>query len=277
MKEMRLGGHLSAANGLRHVVVNARALGYNAVQIMVGGSREYKPYEITAKDARDFKETSFGIDLYVHLPYVINPCEDGPQRRAYYRHSFKQHVQAAVQLGARGVVIHPGYKKQLSEDRAHRNLLTFIEDSLAEDEGTYLLLETDAGSKNGSAVGSAELIAETIEVLEHPKVAMCLDTTHVYARGTDLWDKEIRQEFLSRFHRFIRLVHLNVPDLNVVLGGHLDRHNIPFEDRPEWSHEGLIKEMTERYPCILERRSLAVQEKDARYIREITAGDPKSS
>jgi len=267
--KIQCGGHLSSESGLRHVVLNARALNYNVVQTMVGGSRDYKPFSIKETDAREFKKTTFGIQLFVHLPYVINPCESEPRRRNFYIHSTKQYIQTATLLGARGVVLHPGYKKELTTEQAYQNLLKFMEASVSEEESLNMLIETDAGSKNGSAVGSTRFIADAIEDLDHPKVAMCMDTTHMYARGVDLWKKNLLDEYIEEFHRITRLIHLNVPDHNVRLGGHLDRHNTPFEERPEWDHDYLITELTKRYPCVLERRSLAVQEKDIRFIREI--------
>jgi len=266
---IKVGGHLSSESGLRHVVLNARALNYNVVQMMVGGAREYRPHDIQEEHAREFKKTTFGISLYVHLPYVINPCEDILRRRNFYKHSVKQYIQVAVMLGAKGVVLHPGFKKQLTTQQAYLNLLKFMEETVAEDEACDMLLETDAGSKNRSAVGSTRFIADAIKDLEHPKVAMCMDTTHMYARGVDLWREDLLKEYIDEFHRITRLVHLNVPDHDVKLGGHRDRHNTPFEDRPEWDHTNMILELTKRYPCVLERRSLAVQEKDIRFIRNV--------
>jgi len=267
--KIQCGGSLSSSSGLRHVVLNARALDYNVVQTMVGGPTKYQPYVIKEEDAREFKKTTFGIQLFVHLPYVINPCESDARRRTYYKNSVKQYIQTATLLGARGVVLHPGFKKTLTTQEAYLNLLKFMEDAVSEDEALDMLIETDAGSKNGSAVGSVRFIADAVKDLEHPKIAMCLDTAHMYARGVDLWQNRLLDEHIEEFHRIIRLVHLNVPDLNVKLGGHLDRHNTPFEDRPEWDHSYMITELTKRYPCVLERRSLAVQEKDIRFIREV--------
>ena len=275
---IQCGGHLSSSSGLRHVVLNARALDYNVVQIMVGGGRDYKPFIIKEEDAREFKKTTFGIQLFVHLPYVINPCEAQPRRCNFYKHSVKQYIQTATMLGARGVVLHPGFKKELTTQQAYENLLKFMEDTVDEEEALVMLLETDAGSKNGSAVGSVRFIADAVKDLEHPKVAMCMDTTHMYARGIDLWKDNLLEEYIDEYHRITRLVHLNVPDLDVKLGGHLDRHNTPFEERPEWNHENLIIQLTKRYPCVLERRSLAVQEKDIRFVRAVVKKNnlPKS-
>lgn len=268
MTQLRLGGHLKSSDGLRHLVMNTRALDYNVVQTMVGGERDYTPHDIRAADAAEVKKMLYGVELFVHLPYVINPCEEAPQRRAMYRRSFRAFCATASLLGARAVVLHPGFKKELSENHALRNLAKFLEENIDEEWGLQILLETDAGSKNQSAIGSLENIAEVIGALDTSAVAMCIDTTHLYARGVDLWQERVRTEVLAKHGHQIKLVHLNSPDPAVTLGSHLDRHSTPFEDRPTWNHKALF-EALQTYPMVLERRSLAVQEQDAKFIRKL--------
>ena len=262
-----LGGHFPARDGLRFLISNARALGYNAVQTMLCSGREYEPMEVTDEAGSDYRAMSFGITTYVHLPYVINPCEGQPRRKNWYRRMFRMHVRAAMQLGAAGVVIHPGYKKTLSEGEAFRNSVDFFEASMEEEWDIDILFETDAGSKNGSAVGSPEFIQDLILKLDMPQYGMCIDTVHLYARGwVDLWNADNREIFLERHGRMIRLVHLNSPDPKVSYGSHLDRHNTPMSDHPEWDHEGMVRDLA-RWPMILERSSIQVQKLDAEAVR----------
>lgn len=265
----RLGGDLKARGGLRHLVISARALGYSAVQTMLGEGRTYEPFDITDEAAEEYKKMTYGIATYVHLPFVLNPCESVPQRKGFYRKAFKRHCSLAASLGARGVVLHPGYKKDLKIEQARKNLIDFIEAAWDESWEMNLLLETDAGSKNGSAIGTPELIKGVLRALDHEQMAMCLDTCHMFARGTNLWHLGTRAIFLQEFQREIRLVHLNVPDPGVELGSHRDRHNTPFEERTDLNHPPLIRELTGRYDCILERSSLAVQKMDTEYIRAL--------
>lgn len=269
--KVRLGGHLSAADGLRHVVLNARALGYEAVQTMLGGSRDYQPYDLTMEDAQEYRRMSFGMETYVHLPYVINPCEESSQRKSFYKKATKKFMQAAVAVGAKGVVIHPGYKKELTDDQAYLNLVKFTEAVLAEGQPVDFLVETDAGSKNGSAIGSPALISRLIEDVDHPRAGMVIDTCHLYARGVNLFEPEVLTDFLSDYQHQIRLVHLNSPDPNVSLGSHLDRHNTPFAARPDLESTHLIKRLLAKWPCILERSRIGVQDEDAKMIRKLLA------
>lgn len=267
-KRLNLGGHIGTADGLRHLVMNTRALDYTVVQTMLAGGRDYTPLEIPGKAANRLKEMLYGVELFVHLPYIINPCEAVPQKRGYYKTVFKNFCAAASAIGAKGVVIHPGFKKELTEEQALANLVQFFDTTYTEDWNLKILIETDSGSKNGSAIGSLEFIEEALVQLDSGAYGMVIDTTHLYARGVNLWDPEVRKSVLSKYGYRMQLVHLNSPDPDVTLGSCRDRHNTPFEDRPEWDHKSMIKDLI-HLPLVLERRSLAVQEQDARYIRTL--------
>lgn len=263
-----LGGHLRATDGLRFLVTNTRSLDYTVVQTMLGGKDDYSPMEISGAAAAEFRQMMYGVELYVHMPYTINPCEDVPQRRGYYKKTFKEFCAAASQLGAKGVVIHPGFKKQLTREAARDNLVKFFDSAYEEDWHLQILIETDSGSKNGSAIGDLAFIKEAIDILNSRAYAMCLDTEHLYARGIDLWNKEVRDRVLKEYGHLIRLVHMNSPDPEVELGSFRDRHSTPFEQRQGWDHKGLFEAFMQ-YPMILERSSLAVQEQDAKFIRTL--------
>jgi len=266
VKKLKLGGHMSAKAGLKHVVLNSRALQFDVVQLMLSDGREYQPYDFEEGTTEEFRKVSYGLTPFVHLPYVINPCESRRQRIGFYKNAFRLHCKLADELGARAVIIHPGYKKELEEDEARANLVDFLDSAWDEDWNLKILLETDAGSKNGSAIGSAEFIQQALLDLNQPQFGMCIDTVHLYARGIDLWEPVVRSEFLEEFQPWIKLVHLNSPDENVSLGSNRDRHNSPFSQY-DWDHKSLFEALLP-WPCILERRSLAIQAEDAKFIRK---------
>lgn len=262
MDKVKLGGHIPLHGPLTFLPLIAKAIGYNAIQTSITGEGWY-PIDVEEKTTRNFHVMMAGVDLYVHMPYTINMCEERGRRRSFYKAVYKKYARVSASLGAKALVIHLGYKKTLTEEMAIQNVVGFL-DEVLEEEFPRCLLEIDAGSKNRSAVGSPEVIEE---VLQRSKgnVGMCLDTCHMYARGVDLWDEEIRGVTFSKYGKYLRLVHLNVPDPEVTLGSNRDRHNTEFKDFPKDS-EGLIKECM-KWPCILERRSLSVQEKDYEYIK----------
>lgn len=265
--QVLLGGHQSTHDGLKYAVLSARALGHNAMQVMLGGGQDYEPSEMSMEALDEFRRLSYGLATFVHLPYVINPCEGAPQRRGFYRATLRKYLAAAEQIGARALVMHPGYRKELTRKEAALNLLRFFEGDLTGGR-TKILLETDAGSQNESAIGSLEFINTVIEKLDLEMFGICLDTAHLYARGVDLWDEATLKEVTDTYGTKVGLVHLNVPDLEVALGSNRDRHNSPFSSR-EWDHTHLIGTLAAHWPLILERRSLTCQQQDTEYIRSL--------
>jgi len=265
---LRVGGHLPTYDGLRFVTVNAKALGYNTVQLKLGDSEGTNPYLITDETADEYCRRMRGIDTYVHLPYNLNPCDPTPNRRGFYQATIRRYLKAASMLKARAVVLHPGFKKDLSKDEALTNAGRFLLDVIEED-CPKILVETDAGSKNGSAVGSLEFCLELLDWCDCAEVGLCIDTCHLWSRGYSLWDGWTREEFLRKYGDQVDLVHLNAPDPDVAFGSFRDRHNSPFEEF-ELDSKGLITDLTDRFPCILERRSIAVQRKDFEYIQRTT-------
>lgn len=264
---MEIGGHLRIIEGLKFVPLEARAMGYNLVQIMLSEELEWNPIQVEESAALEYRKTMFGIRTVVHLPFTINPCEEAPRKRQFARVIFRRFTKVAMNLGASAVVLHPGFKKEQSEEDALVNTLLFFDDLLKEDLKMKVYLETDTGSKNESKVGSLEFIKKVVAQLRTEEVKMCLDTAHLYARGVDLWDSRVLDGVLQEYGDLVELVHLNVPDANVLLGGHLDRHNTPFQDCQRDSVD-LIRSML-RWPVVLERRSLAIQEMDLKFIRNL--------
>ena len=116
-----------------------------------------------------------------------------------------------------------------------------------------------------------------MEGIGRPDVQLCLDTTHLYARGLNCFEPECLDDVLSEFHHTIGLVHLNAPDPQVTLGSFIDRHNTPFQEMKQADPEYLVKTLVSRYPCILERRSLEVQRTDFDYIKGLMETDEPST
>lgn len=259
---IRLGGHHSSSESLLHVVAAARGLGHNALQTMLGGEHDWNPFTIEQPLLMKFKALSFGIDVFIHLPFVMNPCSEG-RLKAISKATLRKYLNLSQAMGARAVILHPGFKKELEERVAYSNFIKFLSD-LREDDRLKICVETDSGSKNGSAIGSLGFISRALRDLKDNRIRMCIDTAHLYARGVSMWDKDTRDSILSTYGDQIEMVHLNAPDPDVELGSFRDRHNTPLSEFRHNSEE-MITTLS-CWPMILERRSLAVQEEDTKMI-----------
>lgn len=204
------------------------------------------------------------VDLYVHAQFDLNPCD--ATKRGWYLKQYQDTCEFAMRVGAKGIVLHPGSRKEDSEHVAFVNLCAFMEKVIGK-TNMVTLLETDAGDKRGRKIGSPKFLVEVCGKIGSPLVRMCLDTAHLYARGWEVWDKEVRMALIRATYPYAALVHLNIPDPTVNLGGFLDRHKISFSD---YQHDsvGFIQDFVGMFPCILERGSEA-QQLDMQMIKSV--------
>jgi len=263
-----LGGHMRSSEGLGVAVMAARSLRFNALQLMLCKRSHWAPYDISVGTVNQFRVRTVEIFVYVHLPFHINFCVNEEMKKRWTMSVMVNHMELARNLGAQAVVVHPGFKKLDSRGKAELNAQRFLGEVLGKDLGIKILLETDSGSKNGSAVGDADFIKGLLDGLGSDDLGMCVDTTHMYARGHNLWETQTREDFWKKHGQKIDLVHLNVPDANVELGSFRDRHNSTFNSFEERGDSAsLIRFLAEtEVPMILERSSFEVQRIDRDYI-----------
>nr|MBA2522068.1 deoxyribonuclease IV [Solirubrobacterales bacterium] len=61
----------------------------------------------TRADAEELRDSAVGI--YVHAPYLINVCSPKPNVRYGSRKILTQTCEAAAEVGALAVIVHPGH------------------------------------------------------------------------------------------------------------------------------------------------------------------------
>jgi deoxyribonuclease-4 len=167
-----------------------------------------------------------------HDSYLINLASPDPVLRARSLASFEAELRRCEALGVQYLVSHPG---NFMDDRASgvaRNAEA-IGMALERVPGRVtLLMEMTAGS--GTAIGASfEEMAALIEAVPAPhraRVAVCVDTAHIFAAGYDLANDY--EGVWSRFEdtlgmQRLRLMHLN--DSKTPLGSRRDRHELIAE------------------------------------------------
>jgi hypothetical protein len=127
-------------------------VGRSLSQIFLGDPQSYKgPVVAYAGGAPALKAAAAqaGIDLYVHAPYPINVASTNNRVRIPGRKLLQQHLHAAAEIGAKGVVVHGGHLGK-DEDAAvgFDNWRKCI-DGL--DLPVPLLIENTAGGDNAMA------------------------------------------------------------------------------------------------------------------------------
>lgn len=262
----KVGFHDSVASITENVGLY-RLEGHGVFQVFMGSPQRYNEPSVGYMKllVEKFSEAEFVI----HSPYWVTM--GNPVSKAYaqtLKYSIRMsHVMNS--LGIKRYVSHVGSRGELdanSSIKALRNLcLQWLDQTEGDD--TILCLENDAGSKNGTKIGSIKALESVIRNIDSPRVRMCFDTEHAYANGFDLSDTKR----LGELSDIIEVVHLNSIPHNVVKGGHLDRHSeTTIEDCKE-GHDYLNGVLNILYdgirPFILERGDMSIVKKDIEFLR----------
>jgi deoxyribonuclease-4 len=204
-------------------IAEAKARDTTLVQFFLGDPQGYQGPEVRyagGADALRSDAEAAGIDLYVHAPYIVNVATTNNRIRIPSRKLLQQHVDAAAEIGAKGLIVHGGHvNKDDDPEKGFDNWRKAVE---ATDLTVPLLIENTAGGDNAMTrhldrigrVWDAISAAEGFE-----QVGFCLDTCHAWASGIDLVDAVERIRSLTGR---IDLVHAN--DSRDAAGSGADRH-----------------------------------------------------
>ena len=229
---MLLGAHTSIAGGTHAAPPRARAIGATAMQIFTKQASRWAERECDDVERTTFRDAVADTALTAlnaHDSYLINLASPDTQLRARSLASFICELRRCESLGLHALVSHPG---NYMDDRASgiaRNA-DAITQALTEVPGRVrVLLETTAGS--GTALGAsfeelATIIARVPKRLRR-RVAVCIDTAHVFAAGYDLASHY--DDVMARFGDvvgFERLGAMHLNDSKVPLGSRKDRHEL---------------------------------------------------
>ena len=178
--ESPIGAHVRAEDPLGQ----ADALGADCLQLFLSDPQgwEKPPPRDDAERLR-----SSPLPVYVHAPYLINVCSPKNNVRYGSRKILQQTCEAAAEVGAAAVVVHPGHAEDGKGEGVGRWVRTL--EMLESDVPVYL--ENTAGGENAVArrIDDLARLWEAISESE-PRIELgfCFDTCHAHAAGEELSD-----------------------------------------------------------------------------------------
>ncbi len=217
--QLAIGAHVDQTDP----IAEAKARDTTLVQFFLGDPQGYKGPEIAyAGGAAGLKADAeaSGIDLYVHAPYIVNVATTNNRIRIPSRKLLQQHLDAAAEIGAKGLIVHGGHVgKDDDPAKGFDNWRKAIE---ATDLKIPLLLENTAGGGNAMARHLDRIRSVWTAIGEADgaeNVGFCLDTCHAWAGGISLTDAV---EQVHAITGRIDLVHAN--DSRDAFDSGADRH-----------------------------------------------------
>jgi deoxyribonuclease-4 len=179
-KTQLVGAHVAPGDPL----AEARALGADCVQVFLSDPQGWrKPDE--REDAEELRASE--VPIYVHAPYLINVCSPRNNVRYGSRKILQQTCDAAADVGAAAVVVHPGYAEDGIDAGIGRwgRTLEMLKSQVP------LYIENTAGGDNAVA-RRFDALARLWEVVTTQRgaiaIGFCFDTCHAHAAGEELGD-----------------------------------------------------------------------------------------
>jgi deoxyribonuclease-4 len=179
-RNLIVGAHVAPERPL----AEAKAVSADCVQVFLSdpqGWRKPPP----RKDAAELRDSE--IPLYVHAPYLINVCSPRNNVRYGSRKILQQTCEAAAEVGAEAVVVHPGHAEDGVAEGVGRWTRTL---EMLESE-VKLLIENTAGGENAVA-RRFDALARLWEAISKADAGIdlgfCFDTCHAHAAGEELSD-----------------------------------------------------------------------------------------
>jgi deoxyribonuclease-4 len=177
---MRIGAHVERTDPL----AEAAARKAEVVQFFLTDPQGWVAPD-PRPDAESFRTGS--VDAYIHAPYRINVATLNNRIRIPSRKLLLDHARGAAELGARGLVVHPGHVNR-GDDLAvgfDNWRKTF---AYAAEQGGFplpILIENTAGGDHACA-RRFDALARLWEAIGEFGAGFCLDTCHAHAGGEDL-------------------------------------------------------------------------------------------
>jgi len=226
-----IGLHLSIEKSLDLAFDRAEEIGCTTFQIFTRNPRAWKFKPLESEQVLSFRERrkrSGFKSVVAHMPYLPNLASPDKATMQASRHSLREEVRRCDELGIDYLVAHLGSHLGKGVMAGVKNVSDAVNQALALSEGpTTVLLENMAGQKNsvGSRVEELKLILERVKKAN--RVAVCLDSCHLFASGFDLSNEEAVKQSMGVFEdsvslESVKVVHLN--DSKGSVGSNLDRH-----------------------------------------------------
>jgi deoxyribonuclease-4 len=224
-----IGAHVSPAGGPANAVGRGEERHCTAIQIFNQSPRQWKGRLYKDEEVSAYREALDGSPvegLLIHAIYLLNPASE--EFRVKSLEALTLALQAGEQLGALGVVLHPGSALKSEDiDGAIKRAGEVIREALADSGCCPLHLEDTAGA-GGTLGRSFEELAALIEAAGGGKrLGVCLDSCHLHASGYDMRTSESISDVVDEFDRVVgleRLGSLHVNDSMTPLGSNRDRH-----------------------------------------------------
>jgi len=227
-----LGSHMSIDGGLHKAFDRASSINCATMQIFTKNSNQWRSPTLKDEDIETYKRAQVKARInpvVVHASYLINLCSSNKGTLHLSREGFADELKRCDALAIPVLIFHPGSHTGAGEDAGIKMIAESLNRVHAKTNGVATLstLETTAGQ--GTNLGYRfEQLRNIIDMVEEKqRMAVCIDTCHLFAAGYPIHTERGWEQTMHEFGQvvgFDRLVAIHVNDSKKGLGSRVDRH-----------------------------------------------------
>lgn len=229
-RKMIFGAHCSTAGGVGKALERAEAIGGEVCQIFVKNNMQWQGRPPTRAEAEEFAAARGKVKaVFGHTGYLINLGGPPSANRDKSIESLIQEITLAAALGLPFLVMHPGAHLGAGEDEGLRRAASGLNEVFRATKNLEVRIALENTAGQGSCLGHRlEHLARIYEGVARPeRLAVCLDTAHLFAAGFDLrsgagWDAAM--DLMERLVGLREIVAFHLNDSKTGLGSRVDRH-----------------------------------------------------
>jgi len=227
-----LGAHMSTSGGVHTAVDRATSIGCTALQVFTKNNNQWNAKPLTDDDIQNYKrkiaEASIA-PVVAHDSYLINLCAMNPDILKKSRAALIDELTRCEQLGIQLLNFHPGAHGGEGEEEGIKRIIESLNIAHNVTKGFHVLSVVEATAGQGTAIGHKfEHLQKIINGVDEPKrMAVCIDTCHIFAAGYELRTEEGYAKTFREFDDVVGLDHIaafHVNDSKKGFGAHVDRH-----------------------------------------------------
>jgi deoxyribonuclease-4 len=227
---MLIGIHVSTAGGLDRAVERGVEREADAIQIFNQSPRAWRPTAYTDEELVEFREAVKASRIEavaIHAIYLINLSTPDRELRRKSMASLTHALRVGDAIGAVGVVVHAGSRKEAPYRAAVKRAGREIGRALRTSESCPLLLENTAGTQ-GPLGRNFDELAEMVELGGgDERIGACIDCCHLFASGYEISTPEAMAAVVDEVDaklgmERVRCLHVN--DSEVPQGSNRDKH-----------------------------------------------------
>lgn len=226
-----LGAHESVSGGLHQAFARIHSVGGKALQIFTRNQRQWNPADLSSGELDAFQaewRNCREMEVVSHGSYLINLASGKPELQEKSIQAFVGELERCEQLGIEKVVLHPGSHGGAGVEEGVERFVYGLDSAIERARSeSIVLVEATAGQGTGLGSSFGEIGAILAQSKHSGRLAVCIDTCHIFAAGYDITTPEAYEQTMADFDTQVgigRISFFHLNDSKKELGSRVDRH-----------------------------------------------------